>query len=204
MPRRTYVLNMGTLSQTMPRGWLYLGHLVRNLYSLRSQKRFATSYFAKYPLLFSVSTRTPPHSHRTPSLARSHPLTLASSARPLPLSLLPRRRFLIPADPRLLPPPHLIGALLSRPCHATLASPPARFVASLPSVFRRRRALLDEKVGSFGPSRRGIAGSGGCEAGSGVCEAGRAGWPRRSWPSSTIWRVLWRKISWPSLPPPSA
>ena len=45
MPRHTYVPNMGTLAQTMPRGWSYLGHLVRNLYMFVDDRPFCEGFF---------------------------------------------------------------------------------------------------------------------------------------------------------------
>ena len=47
MPRHTYMPNMGTLSQTIPRGWLYLGHLVRNLYMFVDDRTFCEEFFWK-------------------------------------------------------------------------------------------------------------------------------------------------------------
>ena len=128
-----------------------------------------TGYFAKRPLtLFCLN---PQSRTALASRTRTAPALVSPSLSPLPLSLLPRRRA---------PLPHLAGALpssrlLPPPCRRVPLVSPNRLrasVASLPSVFRRRHALVDEKIGPFGPSRRGIAESGGCEAGSGGCEAG--------------------------------
>ena len=40
IPSYTYVTNMGTLSQNMPREWAYLSHLVWNLYMLIDDRPF--------------------------------------------------------------------------------------------------------------------------------------------------------------------
>ena len=45
--RHTYVSNMGTLSQTMARGWSYLGHLTRNLYMSIGDWPFCEEVFWK-------------------------------------------------------------------------------------------------------------------------------------------------------------
>ena len=47
IPRHTYVSNMGTLSQTMTRGWSYLGHLTRNLYMSIDDWPFCEEVFWK-------------------------------------------------------------------------------------------------------------------------------------------------------------
>ena len=62
IPRHTYVSNMGTLSQTMARGWSYLGHLTRNLYMFIDDWPFCEKVLWKFCqnsiLSFSLATST--------------------------------------------------------------------------------------------------------------------------------------------------
>ena len=60
--RHTYVSNMDTLSQTMPREWSYLGHLIRNLYMFIDDWPFYEKVFCilcqNSSLSFILSTNT--------------------------------------------------------------------------------------------------------------------------------------------------
>ena len=67
IPRYTYVPNMATLSQTMPREWSYLGRLVWNLYMFIDDRPFCELFvwkvWWKSSLSFILSTNT---HNRTP------------------------------------------------------------------------------------------------------------------------------------------
>ena len=67
IPRYTYVPNMGTLSQTMPREWSYLGRLVWNIYMFIDDRPFCEVSVWKVCRKSSLSFILPTNTHnRTP------------------------------------------------------------------------------------------------------------------------------------------